>query len=75
MRQRSRKFFGTLLFVGFVISYTAIACLIGLLLPNHVWLTVGYTLLAGFAWLVPARFIILWMQRPDTTAPSNPTHL
>lgn len=67
MRQRVRKFIGTVLMLVLVVVWAlgAMALAQGRVtdLP-WAWQTVSYVLL-GTLWVIPAAFLIRWMERPD----------
>jgi hypothetical protein len=67
MRQRQRKFVGTVILLLFVVLYSVLAGLVGVgLLPDSSkLLQFAFYVVAGLAWTVPAAFLIRWMQRPD----------
>lgn len=67
MRMKTRKFFGMLAILALLAVYLPVAMLIG---ANHfahagaLWQVV-YFLGAGLLWVIPGRFIVRWMVRPD----------
>lgn len=66
MNVRTRKLLGTLLLLAFVGCYAVAAMGVAAwVLPgaSHLkqWL---YYAIAGLLWVIPAGFIITWMQRP-----------
>lgn len=67
MRQRVRKLIGTVLMLVLVVVWAlgAMALAQGRVtdLPWG-WQTVSYVLL-GTLWVIPAAFLIRWMERPD----------
>lgn len=67
MRMKTRKFLGLLAILALLAIYVPLAMLIG---ANHfahanVLSQLLYFIVAGMAWVVPARFIVKWMVRPD----------
>ncbi len=67
MPQRTRKLIGTFLLLGLVVIWALIAMAIaqGRVTELHWALqTVCYVLL-GILWVIPAGFLISWMERPD----------
>lgn len=62
-----RKLIGAVLLLAFVPFYALVAMTIGAArLPGtSVWVQTAYFAVAGLLWVVPAGFIIKWMQRPD----------
>ncbi len=69
MRQRPRKFAGTLLTVGFLIAYALVAMAIGgqFFVGRHGIVEFMYFALAGVAWLPFVMAIIRWMSKPDSS--------
>jgi archaellum biogenesis protein FlaJ (TadC family) len=67
MTTRQRKFIGVLLVLITLVAYAVVAVTLGDALlggaPQPVQLL--YFAVAGLGWVVPAGFIIRWMQRPD----------
>ena len=69
MRQRSRKFFGTIVLVAFVSVYALTAMTIAAAkLPGSPGLVqLLFYIVAGLVWVMPAAILVRWMQRPDPT--------
>jgi hypothetical protein len=67
MRARTRKLIGTVLLLTLLAAYVALAGAAGLgrVAEAGPLATLGYALLAGLAWVLPAGLLIRWMQRPD----------
>jgi len=67
MRTRTRKLVGTVLLLALLAAYVALAGAVGLgrIAGSGPLTTLGYALLAGLAWVLPAGLLIRWMQRPD----------
>ena len=67
MRQRQRKFAGTVILLAYLTVYALVAALIGAgLLPgSSKGLQFAYYVVAGLLWTLPAAILIRWMQRPD----------
>ena len=67
MRQRQRKFVGTVILLLFLLVYSLVASLIGAgLLPIAAkGVQLGFYVVAGLLWTLPAGLLIRWMQRPD----------
>jgi hypothetical protein len=66
MGQRTRKFIGTVLTVGFLIVYSLVAMAIG-----AEWATTlpglprfAFFAVAGLLWLPPVMLIVRWMAQP-----------
>ena len=70
MRQRQRKFVGTVILLLFLTVYSGIAGLVGAgMLPGgSKLLQLVFYVVAGLAWTLPAAILIRWMQRPDPDA-------
>lgn len=64
---RTRKFIGTIGILILLAVYLPIAMVIGgnYFADANVFGQVGYFLVAGIAWVLPAGLLIRWMQRPD----------
>jgi hypothetical protein len=62
-----RKFIGAVLLVVFVLFYALVAMTVGAArLPGtSILVQTLYYAVAGLIWVIPAGFIIKWMQRPD----------
>jgi hypothetical protein len=71
MRQRARKFVGTIILVVFMALYALITMtLASAKLPGAPgWLQLIFFVVAGLLWVVPAAGLVTWMQKPDRTAP------
>jgi hypothetical protein len=69
MRQRSRKFFGTIVLVAFISVYalTAMTIAAAKLPGSHGLVQLLFYIVAGLVWVVPAAILVRWMQRPDAT--------
>jgi hypothetical protein len=67
MPARTRKFIGTVVLLVFLPFYAWAAVVIGAgrITAAPAWMQFAYFLTAGLAWVVPAGFLIRWMQRPD----------
>ncbi|MFN8830482.1 MAG: DUF2842 domain-containing protein [Labrys sp. (in: a-proteobacteria)] len=67
MTMRMRKLVGTLFLLVFVIVYALVAMALaqGRITETAPWVqTIAYMLL-GLLWVLPAAFVIRWMERPD----------
>jgi len=66
MAQSTRKFFGTVFLLVFVMAYAVLAVSLGdpvmARLPEAI--RFGYYVVAGLVWVLPAMVVIRWMQRP-----------
>ena len=67
MPPRLRKLVGTIVLVAFVAIYALVAMTIGAAkLPGTSgWTQLGYFLVAGLVWVIPAGLLIRWMAKPD----------
>lgn len=66
MPVRLKKFIGTILIVVLVILYALIATTVATyrLAESPWYVHLIYFLVSGVVWVVPAMFIIKWMERP-----------
>ncbi len=66
MPLRLRKLIGTFLLVALVILYALIATTVASyrLAESPWWIHLLYFLFTGLLWIVPAMFIIRWMEKP-----------
>lgn len=67
MSQSKRKLIGAFLLVGSIVAWSVLGTMIYLALPEGLppLVLVGYFLIAGMGWVLPAAQIIKWMARPD----------
>ena len=68
MRQRTRKLFGIVLVLSFLVAYVLVMMVFGAALAAHhvgFWGKLAYHAFAGLAWLPVVMLIIKWMARPD----------
>lgn len=68
MTQRKRKLVGTVALLLFVAVYAVLAVAVAVVLQVRNVSTVaelGYYAVAGLLWVIPAGWLISWMQRPD----------
>lgn len=65
--QRLRKLIGTIVLLAGLTLYALLVMTIAVSghLPEHGVVQFLYYLTAGIAWAFPARYLIVWMQRPD----------
>ncbi|MGK2739604.1 DUF2842 domain-containing protein [Tepidicaulis sp. LMO-SS28] len=70
MPMRLRKLIGTFVLVAWIIIYTMLAVSLATasFFPQHVAVLLLYYLIAGIAWVIPVRYLLRWMQRPDEPA-------
>ncbi|MET0431756.1 MAG: DUF2842 domain-containing protein [Hyphomicrobium sp.] len=68
MTQRKRKLVGTVALLLLVAVYAVLAVAVAVVLQVRNVSTVaelGYYAVAGLLWVIPAGWLISWMQRPD----------
>ncbi len=67
MNQRTRKLIGAFLLVGSIVAWSIIATMIYLMLPEGLpgIVLIGFFIVAGMGWMLPAMAIIRWMAKPD----------
>lgn len=67
MNQRTRKLLGAFMIVGSIVAWSVGATAIYLVLPEGLPgpVLIGFFIVAGMGWLLPAMAIIKWMARPD----------
>ena len=67
MNQRTRKLLGAFMIVGSISAWSVLATAIYLVLPEGLpgLVLIGFFIVAGMGWLLPAMAIIKWMARPD----------
>ena len=66
MPVRLKKLIGTIILIVLVIVYALIATTVavGLLGDSSGWVHLAYFFFTGFLWVVPAMFVIKWMETP-----------
>ena len=64
---RTRKLIGTIVLLIFLILYAwaVVAIGAGRIILASPWAQLGFFVAAGLIWVIPAGFLIRWMQRPD----------
>jgi ABC-type Na+ efflux pump permease subunit len=69
MTQRKRKFIGTVALLALIAVYALLALSVAIVLQvrdaNKI-VELIYYVVAGLLWVLPAAWLISWMQRPDT---------
>ena len=70
MSIRTRKFIGAVLLLLFIAVYALVAMLVAVVLQvnGSKLAEVIYYVVAGLLWVLPAAWLIKWMQKPDTGA-------
>jgi hypothetical protein len=68
MTQRKRKLVGTVALLLLITAYAVLAVAVAVVLQVRNVSTVAeliYYVVAGLLWVLPAGWLIAWMQRPD----------
>ncbi len=67
MSERIRKLIGAILLLVFIPAYAIVVVTIAVaqLAESSVLVTTIYFAITGLLWIVPAGFIIRWMQKPQ----------
>ncbi len=67
MTQRNRKLIGAFLLVGSIVLWSVLATWVYLQLPEGLpgLVLIGFFIVAGMGWVLPAMPLITWMARPD----------
>ena len=67
LTMRTRKLVGTVLLLGFVAVYALAAMAAAMVLQVSASKTaeLAYYIVAGLLWVIPAGWLVKWMQRPD----------
>ncbi len=66
MTMRQRKLVGGIgLIVGLIAYVFAVSIAVTEFVSDILWLELLIYAVAGVAWALPVRFLILWMNRPD----------
>lgn len=73
MTQRNRKLTGAFLLVISIVLWSALATWVYLLLPEGLpgLVLIGFFIVAGMGWVLPAMPLISWMARPDEKRPNG----
>jgi hypothetical protein len=67
MRRRTRKFFGAVFILVFVIVYALVTMALAqgrLQDADKIWQNLDYVV-AGLGWILPLMPVIKWMEKPD----------
>ncbi len=67
MTQRNRKLIGAFLLVASIVAWSVLATAVYLLLPEGLpgLVLIGFFIVAGMGWVLPAMPLIKWMAKPD----------
>lgn len=67
MTMRTRKFVGAMLLLLFLAAYSLVAMLVAVVLQvnGSKLAELTYYVVAGVLWVVPAGWLVKWMQKPD----------
>lgn len=76
MRMRVKKFLGVFILVGFIALYSLLVMRVAVdVLPQaRGLLEFLFYAVAGMAWVVPVRYLILWMNTPGRKDREQETH-
>ncbi len=74
MSAKTRKLIGTVGLLLFLAAYVTLAGAVGLgrIAESPPLIRLGYALIAGLAWVIPAGLLIGWMQRPKPCSDVKP---
>jgi len=69
MSIRTRKLVGTILLFVFIAAYALVAMAVAMVLQVNAskLVELAYYVIAGLLWVLPAGWLIRWMQRPDAS--------
>lgn len=67
MTMRTRKLVGAILLLLFLAAYSLVAMLVAVVLQvnGSKIAELAYYVVAGLLWVVPAGWLVKWMQKPD----------
>lgn len=67
MTMRTRKFVGAVLLLLFLAAYSLVAMLVAVVLQvnGSKVAELSFYVVAGLLWVVPAAWLVKWMQKPD----------
>lgn len=67
MTMRTRKLVGAILLLLFLAAYSMLAMLVAVVLQvnGSKLAELAYYAVAGLLWVVPAGWLVKWMQKPD----------
>lgn len=67
MAPRIKKLVGFAILLPALAAYVLAAAALGEHVPDNQLLKVGYYLIAGVLWALPAKYLVLWMnaEKPD----------
>lgn len=67
MTIRTRKLIGTIALLAFLALYALVALAVAIVLQvnDSKWVELGFYIVAGLLWVIPAGVLIRWMVRPD----------
>jgi ABC-type Na+ efflux pump permease subunit len=68
MTIRTRKFVGTIILIVMLTVYALLALAAAIVLQvqdANKFVELVYYVVAGLLWVIPAAFVVSWMQRPD----------
>src|SRR5258706_15169346 len=73
MTVRTRKLIGAVVLLLFLAVYALLAMFIAIVLQVSAskWIELAYYVVAGVAWVIPAGWLVRWMERPETPSPPS----
>jgi hypothetical protein len=73
MTIRTRKLIGTVILLLFLAVYALMAMFVAIVLQVNAgkWVELAYYIIAGLAWVIPAAWLVRWMQMPDGQSPED----
>ena len=70
---RTRKLLGTGILIAWIFFYIGLAAYVGAaILPRSIFAELPFYAVAGIAWAFPARYLLVWMNRPDRASDGAP---
>ena len=72
MPQRLKRFIGMIVLVALVVLYALIATTVATyrLAESPWYIHLAFFAISGVVWIVPAMFVISWMERPPKNTPT-----
>lgn len=71
MNIRTRKLVGTVALLVFLAVYALLAMMLAVVLQvsDSKLVELMFYIVGGMAWVLPAAWLVRWMQKPDVTSP------
>ena len=65
MNRRTRKFFGMIILVSWMVLYAAMGMTVGAAVVANApgWVQIIFFIITGVLWVLPAALIIRWMEK------------